>query len=100
MLHVSHACHLPPMRLAMSSLCTLQLVHALQYYELAYKFYERFYLLAACLLYITIQSAFLSTIMLYRKRTQLFQTLSQKRLVPIVHLGRVRWILSCIPLVP
>ncbi len=61
-----------------------------QYYELAYKFYERFYQLASCLIYIIIQSGFLSTYALYQKRIHLFQSLGQKRLVPIVHFTRIR----------
>ena len=62
----------------------------MQYYELAFTFYERLYLLAACLLYITFQSAFIATYALYRKRQALFQSVDQKRLVPIVHAGRIR----------
>ena len=63
---------------------------AVQYYELAYAFYERYYQLATCLLYLTIQSSFVATFLQHKKRMQLFTSIGQTRLVPIVLSGRIR----------
>ncbi|DBA92222.1 TPA: hypothetical protein ACH3X1_015929 [Trebouxia sp. C0004] len=76
--------------------CSRILTHpvSMEYYELAYKFYDHFYQIASCLIYIIIQSGFLSTYALYKKRIHLFQSLGQKRVVPIVQSTRVRAISS------
>ena len=63
---------------------------AMQYYELAFAFYERYYQLASCLLFLTIQSCFVATVVQHKKRMQLFQSVGQTRLVPIVLSGRIR----------
>ena len=63
---------------------------ALQFFELGYLFYTRFHVLASALLFITVQSAFIATYMLYQKRCELFQSVRQLRLIPLVLDGRVR----------
>ncbi len=63
----------------------------MQYWELAFMFDERYYQLASSLIYLTVQSAFLATLTLYGKRIHLFKSVGQKRLVPIVQSGRIRY---------
>ena len=83
--------------------CISHLVHVVQYYELAFKFYEHYYQLAGTLLYLTIQSSFLASYALYQKRIHLFKSVGQKRLVPIVQSGHIRYLslflVSLLPLV-
>lgn len=61
----------------------------LQYFELAFLFYDGFYIVAACLLYLTLASGYYSTFELHKKRSELFLTVGRPRLIPIVLGGRV-----------
>ncbi|KAL0024457.1 hypothetical protein WJX77_006172 [Trebouxia sp. C0004] len=61
-----------------------------QYFELACMFYLKFYMVASCLLFMTLASSFVSTYKLYKKRSELFHAVGQQRLIPIVLAGRVR----------
>jgi hypothetical protein len=62
----------------------------LQYFELACMFYAKFYMVASCLLFMTLASSFVSTYKLYKKRLELFHAVGQQRLITIVLAGRVR----------
>ncbi len=62
----------------------------LQYFELACMFYVKFYMVASCLLYMTLTSSIVSTYRLYKKRSELFHAAGQQRLIPIVLVGQVR----------
>ena len=66
-----------------------------QYCEFGLLYYLGYYVLASCLLYITLQSAFVSTRGLYKKRQELFQSVDKQRLAPLVYKVRVR---SALPL--
>lgn len=69
----------------------------MQYFELAFLYYAGFYMVAACLLYLTLASGYVSTYELHKKRSELFLAVGQRRLIPIVLGGRVR---SDAPLLP
>ena len=66
----------------------------MQYVELAWTVYIRYYPYAGALFGITIISGFLSTVELYRKRMQLFRAATHHHLVPIVEAGHVRYTLT------
>ena len=62
----------------------------MQFAEIAFIIYEDDYKLAALLMVVTLASCLISTYRLYLTRLNLYQTLSQRRLVPFVQGGRVR----------
>lgn len=53
-------------------------------------FYVKYYMVASCLLYMTLTSSFVSTYKLYKKRSELFHAVGQQRLISTVLAGRVR----------
>lgn len=63
----------------------------MQYAELAFTMYEGYSYYAGILLAITLISGFMSTIIAYRSRLQLYNSIAQCRLLPLVHKGYVRY---------
>ena len=61
-----------------------------QYFELGFLYFLRYYVLASFLLCITVGSAFLSTARLYKRKMELFKSVDKQRLTPLVLDGRVR----------
>ena len=61
-----------------------------QYVELGYLLYTRYYELAAFLVSVTVISAVLTTAKLYSIRLELFKSIDKQRITPLVHAGRVR----------
>lgn len=74
-----------PSRVYFGLLCVLQFV------EIAFITYEGDYKLAALLAAVTLVSCFAATSRLYGSRMKLYQSVAQRRLVPILHAGRVRY---------
>ncbi len=70
--------------------CITCAVHAMQYMELAFQLYDKWYSYAAVLFVISIVSCFLGVHALYLKRMALYKNIRQQRLVPVVSGGRVR----------
>ena len=62
----------------------------LQFVEIALIIWEDDYKLAALLLAVTLGANFLVIARLYSSRLKLFQSVSQRRLIPIIQAGRVR----------
>lgn len=65
--------------------------------ELAFIMYEQYYAYAGLLLAITIVAGFLSSYELYLKRVQLYTVVAQRRLIPIVQAGHVRYDVGKLP---
>lgn len=65
----------------------------MQFLELAFELYERWYTYAAALLSISVGASFLAVRVLYQKRMELYRTIQQQHVVPIVTGGRVRQVL-------
>ena len=53
--------------------------------------YEQYYYYAAALLGVTVVSCFTAVQVAYMKRMQLYASISQRRVVPIVQRGYVRY---------
>lgn len=70
-------------------ICNSQ-ANCLQYVELAYTLYEGYSVYAAALLATTLISGVISTRVSYLKRLQLYTSVAQQRVVPLVQRGRVR----------
>ncbi len=76
--------------------CALQLDYtdcasrAVQYLELAFECWERWYSYAAVLCFLSLAGAFLGSLELYRKRMQLYRNIYHQHIVPVVSAGRVR----------
>ena len=66
-------------------------VPMMYFYELIYLCCVGYQVLAPSLLLITVLSAFIATRALYNKRVQLFVSVGQQRLIPMVHRQHVRW---------
>ena len=62
----------------------------MQYLDLAFLFYLDYYVLASILLVITVSSAFVSTAELCKAQKELFKSIDEQRLIPLVQNGRVR----------
>lgn len=69
-------------------------VCAVQYMELAFEIYAGWYCYAAVLYFISIASCFLGVRALYVKRLELFKTIQQQHIMPVVSKGRVRQVVS------
>ena len=65
-------------------------VTLLQFAEIIFITYEQDYKLAGLLAFVTISSCFISVYKLHQSQMGLYQSVSQQRLVAIVHAGRVR----------
>ena len=65
-------------------------VCAVQYLELAFEIYIGWYCYAAVLYFISVVSCFLGVRALYAKRLELFKTIQQQHIMPVVSKGRVR----------
>lgn len=63
---------------------------ALQFLELGFEVYKKGYTYAAVLMFISVVASFLGVQVLYRKRMELYGTIQQQHVVPIVTAGRVR----------
>ena len=62
----------------------------MQYLELAFEVYERWYAYAAVLFIITLAACMTSSVRMYMKRMQLYRNVHHQCVVPIVTAGRVR----------
>ena len=62
----------------------------MQYAELAFTMYEGYYYYAAILLNISLIAGFLSTVGAYQRRMQMYTSVAQRRLLPLVQKGYVR----------
>ena len=62
----------------------------LQFAEIAFTAYEDDYKLAGLLAGITLISCFMSVYRLFQSRMRLYESVCQRRLIPIVQGGRVR----------
>ena len=63
----------------------------MQCVELAFTMYEQYYYYAAALLGVTVVSCFTAVRLAYVKRMQLYASISQRQVVPIVQRGYVRY---------
>ncbi len=99
-LHECKVCCLPCSKLIM--LCALlpamlkinHAVCAVQYLELAYEVYAGWYCYAAVLYFISVVSCFLGVRALYLKRLELFKSIQQQHIMPVVSKGLVRQVHS------
>lgn len=69
--------------------------HVVQYAELAFTMYDQYYYYSIALLTVSLASGFTSTRVSYLKRLQLYRSVAQHRVVPVVQNGRVRQV-SCL----
>ena len=67
-----------------------QSLPVVQYFELAFLFYTRYYQQASSLLFVTLFSTFASSYELFKKRQKLFWSVDRPRFTPLVQDGRVR----------
>lgn len=67
------------------------MLFVLQYVELAFNAYERYYIYSIILMMITVLSGIWAVKAQYKKRLNLYNTVQQKRVMPIVLAGTVRY---------
>ena len=68
----------------------------MQYLELAFEIYSGYYYYAAVLYFISVVSCFLGVRSLYVKRLELFKTIQQQHIMPVVSKGLVRQVRSAL----